>query len=169
MRPSHPPAHHRIRLHSTQYIPQEFPFWGTIKGYCIVLYCIVLYCIVLYCIVLYCIVLYCIVLHGACFFISLDCPYQHLSMDTHPTVSSIRKHRKHLRASSFYRHFDDIVGELPLITMTQRTHDTSCTHIKLSTICRASYKTITNGFIYNHDHVTFAGAIFILIYTLFLY
>ena len=41
----------------------EFPLWGTIKGYCIVLYCIVLYCIVLYCIVLYCIVLYCIVLY----------------------------------------------------------------------------------------------------------
>ena len=36
-----------------EYLPQEFPFWGTIKGYCIVLYCIVLYCIVLYCIVLY--------------------------------------------------------------------------------------------------------------------
>ena len=45
------------------YLPQEFPLWGTIKGYCIVLYCIVLYCIVLYCIVLYCIVLYCIVLY----------------------------------------------------------------------------------------------------------
>ena len=44
-----------------EYLPQEFPLWGTIKGYCIVLYCIVLYCIVLYCIVLYCIVLYCIV------------------------------------------------------------------------------------------------------------
>ena len=46
-----------------EYIPQEFPLWGTTKGYCIVLYCIVLYCIVLYCIVLYCIVLYCIVLY----------------------------------------------------------------------------------------------------------
>ena len=46
-----------------EYLPQEFPLWGTIKGYCIVLYCIVLYCIVLYCIVLYCIVLYCIVLY----------------------------------------------------------------------------------------------------------
>ena len=45
-----------------EYLPQEFPLWGTIKGYCIVLYCIVLYCIVLYCIVLYCIVLYCTVL-----------------------------------------------------------------------------------------------------------
>ena len=44
-----------------EYLPQEFPLSGTIKGYCIVLYCIVLYCIVLYCIVLYCIVLYCIV------------------------------------------------------------------------------------------------------------
>ena len=48
---------------SCEYLPQEFPLWGTIKGYCIVLYCIVLYCIVLYCIVLYCIVLYCIVLY----------------------------------------------------------------------------------------------------------
>ena len=46
-----------------EYLPQEFPLWGTIKGYCIVLYCIVLYCIVLYCIVLYCIVLYCTVLY----------------------------------------------------------------------------------------------------------
>ena len=46
-----------------EYLPQEFPLCGTIKGYCIVLYCIVLYCIVLYCIVLYCIVLYCIVLY----------------------------------------------------------------------------------------------------------
>ena len=45
-----------------EYLPQEFPLWGTVKGYYIVLYCIVLYCIVLYCIVLYCIVLYCIVL-----------------------------------------------------------------------------------------------------------
>ena len=24
-----------------EYLPQEFPLWGTIKGYCIVLYCIV--------------------------------------------------------------------------------------------------------------------------------
>ena len=46
-----------------EYLPQEFPLWGTIEGYCMVLYCIVLYCIVLYCIVLYCIVLYCIVLY----------------------------------------------------------------------------------------------------------
>ena len=46
-----------------EYLPQEFPLWGTVKGYYIVLYCIVLYCIVLYCIVLYCIVLYCIVLY----------------------------------------------------------------------------------------------------------
>ena len=46
-----------------EYLPHEFPVWGTIKGYCTVLYCIVLYCIVLYCIVLYCIVLYCIVLY----------------------------------------------------------------------------------------------------------
>ena len=46
-----------------EYLSQEFPLLGTIKGYCVVLYCIVLYCIVLYCIVLYCIVLYCIVLY----------------------------------------------------------------------------------------------------------
>ena len=49
-----------------EYLPQEFPLSGTIKGYCIVLYCIVLYCIVLYCIVLYCIVLYCIVVLPNC-------------------------------------------------------------------------------------------------------
>ena len=60
-----------------EYLKQEFPLWGTIKGYCIVLYCIVLYCIVLYCIVLYCIVLYCIVLYTSLFvcnevFISKD-------------------------------------------------------------------------------------------------
>ena len=30
-----------------EYLSQECPLWGTIKGYCIVLYCIVLYCIVL--------------------------------------------------------------------------------------------------------------------------
>ena len=47
-----------------EYLPQEFPLWGTIKGYCIVLlYCTVLYCTVLYCTVLYCTVLYCTVLY----------------------------------------------------------------------------------------------------------
>ena len=48
---------------SCEYLPQKFPLWGTIKGYCIVLYCIVLYCTVLYCTVLYCTVLYCTVLY----------------------------------------------------------------------------------------------------------
>ena len=85
-------------------------------------------------------------LNGACFFNSLDCLYQHLSMDTHPAVSSTGKHRKHLSASAFYRQFD-FVGVPRLITMTQRTNATRCTHIKLTTICRASYKNITNGFI----------------------
>ena len=27
-----------------EYLPQEFPLWGTIKGYCIVMYCIVPLC-----------------------------------------------------------------------------------------------------------------------------
>ena len=45
-----------------KYFSSEFPLWGTINGYCIVLYCIVLYCIVLCCVVLCCVVLYCIVL-----------------------------------------------------------------------------------------------------------
>ena len=43
------------------YLPQVFPLWGTIKGYCIVLYCIVSYRIVSYRIVSYRIVSYRIV------------------------------------------------------------------------------------------------------------
>ena len=46
-----------------QYLPQEFPLWGTIKGYCIALHCIALHCIALHCIALHCIALHCIALH----------------------------------------------------------------------------------------------------------
>ena len=46
-----------------EYLPQECPLWGTIKGYCIVLCCVVLCCVVLCCVVLCCVVLYCIVLY----------------------------------------------------------------------------------------------------------
>ena len=46
-----------------EYLPQEFPFLGTIKGYCIALHCIALHCIALHCIALHCIALHCIALH----------------------------------------------------------------------------------------------------------
>ena len=46
-----------------EYLPQEFPLWGTIKGYCVVLCCVVLCCVVLCCVVLCCVVLCCIVLY----------------------------------------------------------------------------------------------------------
>ena len=45
-----------------EYLPQEFPLWGTIKGYCAVLCCAVLCCAVLCCAVLCCAVLCCAVL-----------------------------------------------------------------------------------------------------------
>ena len=86
-------------------------------------------------------------LNGACFFISLGCLYRHLSIDTHPTVSSTRKHRKHLTANAFYRQSGGIGGVHRLMTMEQRTNDTRFTDIKLNTICRAGYTNITNGFI----------------------
>ena len=46
-----------------EYLPHEFPLWGTIKGYCIALHCIALHCIALHCIALHCIALHCIALH----------------------------------------------------------------------------------------------------------
>ena len=46
-----------------EYLSQEFPLWGTIKGYCVALHCIALHCIALHCIALHCIALHCIALH----------------------------------------------------------------------------------------------------------
>ena len=67
-----------------QYLPQEFPLWGTIKGYCIALHCIALHCIALHCIALHCIALHCIALHCialhciALHCIALHCIAQHM-------------------------------------------------------------------------------------------
>ena len=76
------------------YLPQEFPLWGTIKGYCIVLYCIVMYCIALHCIALHCIALHCIALHC----IALHCIALHciaLCSGTNCCVISLTNHSSH--------------------------------------------------------------------------
>ena len=45
-----------------EYLPQEFPLWGTIKGYCIVLRCVALRCVALRCVALRCVALRCVAL-----------------------------------------------------------------------------------------------------------